>query len=300
MNAHPSNKIQVEIDKIYNTYKSYLFSIAYDIIGEIDEAEDVVHDSCEAYIRKPESHVQNTKSYLSRIVANKAIDRLKRLQKQRSDYKGIWLPEPYIEPVEADNDPERLIMDYAVLSALEALNPTERAVFVLKEAFDFPYHEISEICDVSETNCRKILSRIKQKLPDIRRKNTPVSDQVKSLMEAFMQASIEQNAEQLKSLLKDAIESYSDGGGKVPAALNPLFGKEQVSQFFMGLARKGADMISKYEWINLNNYPALWLQLSDGTDSIISMNVDGSVINKIFVMRNPDKIKLKKLSQNPA
>src|ERR1044072_5119885 len=146
----------------YVALRSYLWTIAYDMTGEIQEAEDIVQDGFEIISGLKEEAVNNPKAYFTRIIINKSIDRQKELQKQRTNYTGTWLPEPYI--TFGDEPLNESILPYAMMHLAEQLNPVERAVFILREAFSYSYAEIAEFCDLTEANCRQLLHRANGKI----------------------------------------------------------------------------------------------------------------------------------------
>lgn len=272
-------------------YRPYLFSVAYNILGQVQEAEDIVQEAFVYYLSLPEDRVRNTKSYLCRVVANKSIDRLKELKKLRELYPGPWLPEPFVHPpdisVPSDN-PD--VMSFEALSALESLNPVERAVFVLREAFNYSYHELASICDTTEANCRKILSRSRQKV-FLQKKPAPAkNEQLVPLMEAFLKAVAEEDTSTLTRILKEDIILYSDGGGKVAAALNPVLGRDMVTRFLQGIAKKRKEESIGYSVVRVNQQPAILLSSPTGPDSLISFAIKDSLISRVFIIRNPDKL----------
>lgn len=278
-------------------YRPYLFTVAYNILGEVQEAEDIVQEAFAYYLTLKEEQVHNQKSYLSRVVANKAIDRLKELKKQRESYPGIWLPEPFVHQDTASKAAEKDIMSFEALSALESLNPVERAVFVLREAFSFPFSELALICNTTEANCRQILSRTKKKISNPKSSSAYPDEQLVSLIQTFLQAVVEEDTQTLTSLLKEDIVLYSDGGGKAAAAVNPLWGQTIVSQFLIGIARKNKNRALNISFIRVNQQPAVLLSTAEGPESLISFAGDGRNFSRIFIIRNPDKLFFKSLSQ---
>ena len=271
-------------------YRPYLFSVAYNILGQVQEAEDIVQEAFAYYITLPENRVENQKTYLCRVVANKSIDRLKELKKQRESYPGIWLPEPFVHAQDSSELVEVDIMSYEVLCALESLNPVERAIFVLREGFGYPYAELSAMCNTTEANCRKILSRSRQKITFVKSNNPPRPEQLAPLMEAFLMAIVEEDTTTLTRLLKEDIVLYSDGGGKVAAAINPIWGNETVSKFLVGISRKRKDQSITYSIVMVNQQAAILLSSPTGPDSLISFALKDNGIQQIFIIRNPDKL----------
>ena len=275
----------------YISLRSYLFSIAYNMTGQVQEAEDIVQDAFEDVLKKPRSDVQNVKSYLTRIVMNKAIDRLSHLKKQRENYPGPWLPEPFMtEPDGASHD----ILPYAFLHLMEELNSVERAVVILRESFDYSYEDIAAICELSVDNCRQILHRSKQKL------KRPLSVDAKrgdaandKMLQEFLKACLSNDTTKLSALLRQDVLLYSDGGGKVVAARKILEGIESVAKFLFGISRKTFEKWSVARSISVNGEPALLMPDEDGVYLVLIPCVEDGKVLKIFLMRNPDKIFLK-------
>lgn len=278
------------MDKVYQ-HRPLLFSLAYDILGEVQEAEDIVQDVFETWFSKrPE--VRFPKAYLSRAVVNKAIDRLEALKKAREIYKGPWLPVPIVS--DSANPDERQSGDplpYALLNVLEKLNPVERAAFILRQAFDFPYSEISEMCDVPEDNARQLVHRAREKLQKSRtRYEAPVAERQK-LLNAFLDACVRQDASTLKSILHEDVVMYTDGGGKVNAAVVPVHGPEKIINFLANVL-KGALDAFEVRPVRVNGSAgALLINRANGkTDTVCTLETDGQRITGLFFVRNPDKI----------
>lgn len=272
-------------------YKSYLFSVAYNIIGQVEEAEDVVQDCFEDILSTPGKAVHNEKAYLTRVVANKSIDRLKKLKKDRERYLGTWLPEPYLQPELLVEGEERTdILSYGLMSLIEQLNPVERAVFVLREAFDYPYASLSEIVQTSETNCRKILSRARGKIKAQTFRQTDTTTHRK-LLDAFLRAHQQGDIRSLASLLKDDITVYSDGGGKATAALTPLTGSATVLRLLEGIARKESVQAQTAHILRVNSRPGLAFLSEQKPDTIFCFDADGLAFSKLYIIRNPDKFR---------
>lgn len=279
------------MQEIYTKYRSYLFNVAYNILGEIQEAEDLVQDAFEVVLSSNGSGIKNIKPYLTRVVANKAIDRLHALKKYREHYPGTWLPEPLIAPAEA---PVREgVLQYEVLHALQQLNPTERAAFVLRTAFDYPYRELSLVCNTSEANCRQLVRRARQKVSEqvkTFRQEATDPKPLQQMIDAFLQACQQENPDQLAQFLKKDIALYSDGGGKAAAALNVLYGPEVVSKFLLGITRKKLQQQLSLRQVQVNGFHAVLFLVDDVPDSVLYLQSEGSLLSQIFIMRNPDKI----------
>jgi RNA polymerase sigma-70 factor, ECF subfamily len=269
--------------------RPYLFKIAYSMLGEIAEAEDMVQDVYEKWIAA--ENVREPKAYLARMVVNQSIKRLNELKTLRETYTGPWLPEPIIT-LEATDSPT---IEYGLLFLLERLNPIERAVFILRESFNEDYSYIAELTGLSTDNCRQTLHRSYDKLD---RKPNHAVDTLKhnALIEAFLLSVIQRDRTSLEQILRNDIELFSDGGGKRNAALKPLFGFEKVHKFFFGVMQLTENQGEEFEFVPafVNGVPAaLILRKADRSlDSIQYFECDDAVITRLLLVRNPDKLRL--------
>jgi RNA polymerase sigma-70 factor (ECF subfamily) len=270
--------------------RPYLFRISYNMLGVIEDAEDIVQDVYEKWASTEE--VKNPKAYLGRMAVNQSIDRLNEMKKAREKYVGPWLPEPYIT-LEPEPDPT---IEYGLLFLLERLNPIERAVFILRESFSEEYSHIAELTGLSADNCRQLLHRAHEKLG---RSKTHAVDPAKqkTLTEAFLMALHGQNFSQLNQVLRNDIELYTDGGGKRGASIRPIFGLEMVSKFFYGVMQlpdnKDDDM--EYRPAYVNGHPAaLIIRKSTGElDGMQYVEVEDGLISRMMYVRNPDKLRIR-------
>jgi RNA polymerase sigma-70 factor, ECF subfamily len=279
----------MEIASQYRSLKPYLFATAYNITGQVHEAEDIVQDAFEDVLNKKDPDVQNVKSYLTRIVINKSIDRLNTLKKAREEYPSLWLPEPYI--TEAENPQYADVLPYAFLYLIELLNPVERAVFILRESFGKSYDEIASLCGVTVDNCRQVLRRARVKMKQAAQ--SPGDNQGPSneeLVQEFLLACLTGNTNRLSELLKQDVILYSDGGGKVVAARKILEGFSKVTKFLTGIINKTLEKWSGARRIIVNNQPALLIPDGDGIYMVLIPQAEGGKLARLFIMRNPDKI----------
>lgn len=267
--------------------RSYLFKIAYSMLGEIQEAEDIVQDIYEKWIAIED--VKEPKAYLGRMVVNKSIKRLNERKAFRETYTGTWLPEPYI----TTEVPDSPTIEYGLLFLLERLNPVERAVFILRESFTEEYSYIAALTGLSMDNCRQTLHRAYEKLG----RNPKLQvDTVKhkALIEAFLFSMLNQDRSSLEQILRSDIELFSDGGGKRSAALKPLFGFEKVQKFLLGVMQLPENQGDAYEFMPafVNGVPAaLLLRKADKEpDSITYFVLDDTSIARLLFVRNPDKL----------
>ncbi|GLV60501.1 DNA-directed RNA polymerase sigma-70 factor [Dictyobacter sp. S3.2.2.5] len=237
------NTSYAQQEKIFQQYRSLLFSIAYRMLGSVMDAEDCVQEAfLQWYAREPKEEIENPKAYLCTLVTRRCIDRLRSAQAQRETYTGLWLPEPLIET--KTTDPSTLSelgesLSMAFLLLLERLSPIERAVFLLRQVFDYDYAEIAEIVGKSAENCRQVMHRARRHLPtDDKLAQAPSHEQQQQVFAQFLQAYLNGDMDGLLHTLSDEIVLNADGGGKVRAALNPLYGSERVARYLLGLQQK--------------------------------------------------------------
>ena len=270
--------------------RPYLFKIAYSMLGEIEEAEDIVQDIYEKWLAIED--VKEPKAYMARMVVNKSIKRLNERKALRETYTGTWLPEPYI----TNEVPDSPTIEYGLLFLLERLNPVERAVFILRESFTEEYSYIAELTGLSMDNCRQTLHRTYDKLG--RNPKLPV-DTVKhnALIEAFLVSMLNQDRSSLEQILRSDIELFGDGGGKRSTALKPLFGFEKVQKFLFGVMQLPESQGDMYEFMPafVNGVPAaLLLRKADkALDSITYFVLDDNLISRLLFVRNPDKLQFR-------
>jgi RNA polymerase sigma-70 factor, ECF subfamily len=289
--------LEIMIDnQSYSEYKPLLFAIAYRMVGMITEAEDIVHDVLLAYEKVSREQIENKKAYLCKMVTNRSIDYLKSAKKQREVYIGPWLPEPLIIAENEDPLHEVLRQDeisYALLSLMEQLNPVERAVFVLREAFDYEYGEIASILEKEEANCRKVLSRARKKLNYNNTKYVNRNEkELNQFVQSFLYAAATGNTEGLLRMLTNDAVLYSDGGGKVKAALVPIVSQERVVQFILGLLRKfGNDNTMEIDLANVNGEFGIVIKRNNELENVVCFEIENNQISHIFLIRNPEKLK---------
>lgn len=269
--------------------RPYLFGIAYNMLAMIEESEDIVQDVYEKWLTVKEA--REPKAYLGRMVVNRSIDRLNQLKVERENYKGHWLPEPYIT-LEQHTVPT---IEYGLLCLLEHLNPLERAVFILRESFSEAYSSIAELTGLTTDNCRQLLHRAHDKLTGRSTHRVDPAKQV-ALTEAFLYALHSSDLSTLNRILRSDIELFNDGGGKRAAALKPLFGLEKVLKFLTGVLSLPESQGDQFEYrpAYVNGSPAalIFRRLTGELDSMQYVELDDTAISRMFYVRNPDKLKV--------
>src|SRR5262245_361297 len=282
---------------IFKTERPLLFSIAYRMLGSASDAEDVLQDAWLRYRNVDHSEIRSTRAFMTTVVTRLCLDRLKSAQKTREEYIGPWLPEPDLT-AEVES-PETMLqrsesVTLAFLVLLEELSPEERAVFLLKDVFDYEHSEIADILGTTTENSRQLLHRAKSRLAKGRPKLTGTPQERRDVAERFARAFSSGDAAELTALLTADVGMWSDGGGKATAARRPLLGRERVLNFLVGLHRTAVtrDLIrdASLTFEDVNSEPALVLRLSGHLESIFVLSIDNDAISAIRVVRNPDKL----------
>ncbi|GEC88740.1 RNA polymerase sigma-70 factor [Brevibacillus brevis] len=284
------------MEALYKQYKGLMFRLAYQMLGSATDAEDIVQD---VFVKSHDvslEQMSEPKAYLCKMTTNRCLDLLKSARKKRELYTGPWLPEPISTP-DADSYDSVIIKDllsYAMLVLLERLSPAERAVFVLREAFDFQYDEIAELVGKTEANCRKIVSRAKKKMGiDPAEPHLPPEKEFgEEWIGRFLSALEHGNVETLLTLLATDAVLLSDGGGKVTAALHPILSGERVASFLLGLMRsfsKRPDF--SVELAPVNNQTGFVIRQDGRIDTVVFLHIEHGVIRNLYFVRNPDKLR---------
>ena len=279
----------------FEEHRGKLFAIAYRMIGSAMDAEDIVQDAWLRY-QQIESPPQNPSAYLRKIVTNLSLDHLKSAKVQREQYIGEWLPEPIVTDTTMPSDEFTKIENISVafLVVLEKLSPLERAVFILREVFDYDYSEIANILDKSESACRQIFSRSKKHIHANRPRFEAAPEDHMRLVNNFITAIEEGDLDKMTRLLADDVALYSDGGGKVAAATRPLFGRDTILRFLEGIQKLGekANIAYHFERVILNGEQGLIGRYTETNEIFLAatFEVHQEQITVIRFVRNPDKL----------
>ncbi len=267
-------------------HRKRLLAIAYRMLGSAAEAEDVVQD---AWLRQHgATGIENPEAWLTTTVTRLCLDRLKSARHQREVYVGPWLPEPMTTTPD-EIDPESISLAFLLL--LERLTPVERAVYLLQRVFDFSHPEIAAILGHSEAAVRQSLHRATQHLATDKPRFAPSRDRHVELLSAFAMASQGGDLTTLKTLLADDAKLWSDGGGKVRAALNVITGGDAIARFLVGITRK-FPVSGDAELRELNGLPSLVVWHGDHAAVVLSIETDGDQIFAVHSLVNPDKLAL--------
>ena len=278
----------------YDEYRSLLFSIAYRVLGTAADAEDAVQDTWLKWSAADRSRVADPRAYLVRIVTNVSIDRLRAERSRRETYVGPWLPEPV--PTSTDTAVDADSVSIALLVVLETLSPIERAVFVLREAFDFSHAEIAEAMGRSEESVRQTAHRARAHVAARRPRLQVDRRRQQVVTERFLTASTGGDINALLELMAPDVALWTDGGGKVRQALKPIVGAERVAAWFAGVVRRpyeGVEIAAMTtEIVELNGIPAIVFTGGGRVLSVLGLDLDadGRVV-AIHNIANPDKLR---------
>jgi RNA polymerase sigma-70 factor, ECF subfamily len=278
----------------FEANRRYLTGLAYRMLGSMSEAQDIVQDAYLRWHGIDHGAIDEARAYLAKVVTRLCLDQLKSARVKRETYVGPWLPEPLID-AEALKvyPPDDLAEDLSVnfLLALERLSPLERAAFLLHDIFDMEFEAVAAILDKSEIACRQLASRARGHVRQSKPRFAVSPEHGAELAQAFLAAVSQGDLDALTRLLAEDAVLHSDGGGKVPAALRPIVGPDKIARFFLGIARKlGAYGGSALRRGRINGLPGYLIVSPDGLLQTISFETDAAKIQRIYIVRNPDKL----------
>jgi RNA polymerase sigma-70 factor, ECF subfamily len=279
----------------FEAYRPLMFSIAYRMLGSATEAEDIVQEAYLRYQTAPDQ-ITSHKAFLSTVVTRLCLNHLQSAQVQRETYIGPWLPEPVLTASDDRFAPAQQAelhdsLSIAFLTLLEQLTPLERAVFLLREVFDYDYAEIAEIVGREEAACRQMLSRAKKHITEHRPRFKPNPEAHRQILNQFIQAASTGELDGLMNLLAEDVVLWADGGGKARgAAIHPLHGRDAVAQFVLGSGRLVAAN-RHIELSEVNGELAAIIRTGSNVLAVLSIAVADDQIAEIHAMGNPDKLK---------
>jgi RNA polymerase sigma-70 factor (TIGR02957 family) len=269
-------------------HRGLLFTVAYEMLGSASDAEDVLQESWLRWAGADRSQVREPRAYLVRVVTRQALNRLRTLSRSREEYVGEWLPEPLLTSPDVAEDIELAeSVSVAMLTVLETLGPTERAVFVLREVFDVPYGEIAEATGKSAAAVRQIARRAREHVAARRPRVRVSRSEQRAVVERFLLALRTGQLQQLMEVLSPDVVMIADGGGLVNAVLVPVHGADVVAQLLARASQVVAGFEATEVW--LNGAPAGRLDF-DGEAAAVSLAVEDGRITRIYVVRNPRKL----------
>ncbi len=268
-----------------------LLGLAYRLLGSMHDAEDVVQDAWLRWAAEDRSAVRDPRAFLVTVVTRLALDQLKAARTTRESYVGPWLPEPVdtarLGPL--DTAELRDTVSFATLYALERLTPPERAVFVLREAFELPYLDIAQVLGLTTVHCRQLLMRARHRIAGGRAGARVTPEEHVRLLTGFLAAAERGDLSGLLELLADDVVAWNDGGGRVRAALRPIVGRQKVAAFVVGLVRRFGGAAAQL--LDVNGQPALRTQIA-GEEQLVAVEIRAGRIRAIYAVLNPDKLRL--------
>jgi len=266
-----------------------LFGIAYRMLGTVADAEDIVQDTWERWQRTDRSAVREPAAFLATAATRLAINQAQSARVKRETYIGPWLPEPVDTSADPSLGAERgEALEFAVLVLLEKLTPTERAAYVLREAFDYPYGQIAEIIQGSEASARQLVSRARKHLAEERQVREVDHAQQKRMLEAFLDAAQSGDIAELERIFTADIVSYSDGGGLARASRIPVFTRETVAKYVHAFSSRFWD--GTVHLVEANGGPAAVLVRDGAVVAFVALDVTADGIRRLQWVLNPQKL----------
>jgi RNA polymerase sigma-70 factor, ECF subfamily len=281
------------MEEAFAACRPRLLGIAYGLLGELTEAEDVVQDAWLRWHQADRGEVRNAEAFLVTVTTRLALDRLRSARARREAYVGPWLPEPLVTDPETPEskaiEAERLSL--ALLGALERLNPVERAVLVLRDVFDLEYAEIADVLEKTPSNVRQLAVRAREHAGDVTRRREVGEEERQRLTVAFLAAAASGDMDAVRELLAADAIMYTDGGGVVNAARKPIYGAEKIARFMVRVQRK-PDFPDDplYTPVLVNGDPGVLMEsATDGFLSIAAVEISDGLVQAVRFFNNPDR-----------
>jgi RNA polymerase sigma-70 factor, ECF subfamily len=277
----------------FSQYRSLLFSIGYRMLGSVADAEDMLQETFIRGQKSSDEEIQSPRAFLVTIISRLCINHLQSARVQREEYVGQWLPEPLLtgpdsDPSERFRVDESLSMAFLVL--LERLTPMERAVFLLREVFDYEYSEIAQTLDHNEASCRQILRRAKQHVAEVRPRFDASLQQREELLHQFLDATSHGNLNGLVALLSSDVVFHSDGGGKAAAVPNLVYGSDKVARAVLGGLKKLVPQNLVSRMTEINGEPGVVSYVNGRPFSVLTLDIANGFVRNIYIVTNPEKL----------
>lgn len=269
-------------------HRNLLFTVAYEMLGSAVDAEDVLQETWLRWAEVDRSQVRDDRAYLVRITTRLALNRMRSNARRREQYVGPWLPEPLLTTPDVAEDVELAdSVSLAMLTVLETLAPTERAVFVLREVFDLGYDEIAASVDKTPAAVRQIAHRARAHVEERRPRREPSPTEHDRAMRGFLAAVSTGDIQSLMDVLAPDVVLITDGGGVKKAALRPILGRDKVIRFLDGVT---GGVAADVDVVVVNGAPALRVVVDGELDTVASMVVEDGQVTGLYVVRNPAKL----------
>jgi RNA polymerase sigma-70 factor (TIGR02957 family) len=274
-------------------HRSLLFTVAYEMLGSVADAEDVVQETWlrwAALVDADRREVRDSRAYLVRIVTRLCLNRFRTLARQREDYVGEWLPEPVLTSPDVAEDVELAeSVSIAMLAVLETLLPTERAVFVLREVFEVPYDEIADALDKSPAAVRQIAARARKHVAARRPRMSVSRTEQRQVVERFLAALTTGDVPALLEVLAPYVLVVGDGGGLAPTIPRPVRGAAKLAPVMARFAEIAPS--AKAFIVDLNGGIAARIDPGGENDTAVSFVIEDGRITQLYAIRNPHKLK---------
>ena len=270
-------------------HRSLLFTVAYEMLGSAADAEDVLQEAWLRWADVDHSQVRDPRAYLIRVVTRQALNQMRTLSRRREEYVGEWLPEPLLTSPDVAEDVELAeSVSIAMLTVLETLGPTERAVFVLREVFEMPHGEIAEAIGKSAATVRQIARRAREHVAARRPRVQVSGSEQQAVVERFLVALRTGQLQDLMEIMAPDVVLIADGGGLVAAVRSPIYGAEPVAKLLARANRGVATFETTTVW--LNGAPAGRIEFDGELGAAVGLVVENGRVTRIYVMRNPRKL----------
>ncbi|MFI7242781.1 RNA polymerase sigma-70 factor [Streptomyces qinglanensis] len=271
-------------------HRDLLFTVAYEMLGSAVDAEDVLQETWLRWVKVDLARVGDQRAYLVRITTRQSLNRLRAMQRRKETYVGQWLPEPLLTAPDVAEDVELAeSVSMALMLVLETLSPTERAVFVLREVFEFDYDDIAAAVDKTPGAVRQIAHRARRHVDARRPRQAVPASVARAAVESLRRALETRDPQGLLDVLAPDVVLVSDGGGVKRAALRPVVGAEKVARFYLGGSRRVEAALTT-EPTTVNGNPALAVRLDGELDGVMAIRVDDTRITGLYFVRNPEKL----------
>jgi len=264
------------------------------MVGTVMDAEDLVQDTYLRWQTATLADIRSPQAWLTTAITRLCINHLQSARVQRESYVGPWLPEPLLEQRHSEPDQNGALADslsFAFLLLLETLTPTERAVFILREAFEYEFAEIATVVEKSEANCRQILTRARKRLDERRPRYDASEADAEKLVPSFLAAVRNGDLNALLEAMANDVVLIADGGGKATAVPRPVHGPEPIAKLLINLSRRYQNAAEEIHRAIVNGLPGFVSFLDKVPRRVVAFGVQGGRINALFVITNPDKLR---------
>jgi RNA polymerase sigma-70 factor (ECF subfamily) len=285
----PEREALTDAVRAFDAVRPRLFGIAYRMLGSVHDAEDIVQDTWLRWQQTDRSAVRDVTAFLVTTTTRLALNAATSARARRESYVGPWLP----EPIQTSADPalraeQGEALELAVLLLLQRLNPIERAVYVLREAFDYPFRQIAEVLDITEAHARQLGHRARAHLAEERPTPVAPADHGR-LLRAFLAAARSGDLGQLEELLAKDVVSYADGGGTISAARVPVTGRAKVARYLVGLAAKFGTQVT-LDLVESNGQEAIAVRRAGSVVALCAIDASPKGIARVLIVLNPTKL----------